>query len=237
MAPRYTPVVVVTIEGLQPAEDMPWRLQACSHLPIAMGRFADETDRPGFDPGAAMVECGLREHRLIACFDQQIPPGIGGRDNILVTTGLDPTGTPVPRAVPVNVIPDLEGFDWTSPAARAAAGVSIFTKYLPDLVVMRLPEETPESVCEAAAEWLTAAESLHCCVAFVSPPVTPGYRGWFAVAGDGVVDGRPVGITPTGFAATLEVLSGMGWVPSILDGVPAVEALRSDLDTGGPVWR
>jgi hypothetical protein len=225
--PAGQPMVILVFDSLPPSARLPWDLEELSHLPLALGRLTDEPETDGFDVGIEMASSGIREGRLIASIDQPLPPAGSTRENISVVTGSDSLGNPIPCSTPGDIGPDLAGFDWGSLPDRNRAATLIFSKYLPDLLLLRCRTQSPDTVLIAAGIWFAAAESLGCCVAVVSTPRTGFYRGWFAIAGSGVRASRPEGITPTGLAATLKILSGLRWEPSVMEGVPAAEALRS----------
>jgi len=221
------PLVLVVVDSLAPASSLPWCLERVSHIPLACARLAEDSSVPPFDIAASLAEEAAREQLLIAMIDQPLPPSSSGRDCFSITTSASPSGSRRPGAQPADILEDISSYDWESGVDRNRAAVAVLAKYLPDLMVIRLSEDDPESVTVISGIWFAAAESLRCSVAVISPP-RAGSRGWVALAGLGVRTCHPEGLTPGGLVATLELLAGLDWEPSMPAGVPALEALDFD---------
>jgi hypothetical protein len=233
MTRQGVPLVLMIADSLPASIGLPWGLESLTSRPLAVGRLSDDPESAAFDPGATMAARGVAAGLLVFGVDQPIPEATPSRDNVLVFTTMDSLGGTHPRSMPSDITPDLSGFDWASIPERARATAFIYGKYLPDLMVLRFGTHSPDTVLEAAGIWFSAAESLGCCVAIVSTPRLPEYRGWFAIAGPGVRSSRPRGTTPAGLITTLSILSGLPWELSVLEGTPAAGALDSDPWSGG----
>jgi hypothetical protein len=231
------PLVLVVFEEFPANTVLPWEVRTVTpDSSASLGMLA--TDHSGSHPDiiVSLVGEAAAEDRLLLLVD--CPPGCdstpGHRENMRIDTG--PDGMPC-RVEPPGIGEDISEFDWSDLLERQMAIVTLMTINLPDLVVVRITGTEPGTALEVCRIWAEQTLPGRLRVSFYSPPGPDSGRGWVVLCGPGIRNGDVIGMTSLDCLATLRVLAGLPWDPSIAQGIPSLSVmslLPPQLSAAGP---
>jgi hypothetical protein len=212
-------LVVLVVPPTRPDGGLPFSIEGPQPVKTARFRMAEILEDEPVDFAAWIAEAAAAEGRLLMVVDTPLPGGPAARENILVTT--DPPGTEPPGL--------LDGVDPQMTAgvvSRQQILAGMAERFSPDVLLQVLPGDsisvdTLEAVCSF---WLGETAAGGCVLAVISPPA--GWnRGWAILAGEGVLETQPVGVTPGGLLDTIMILAGLDRVLGDARSVPSVQVL------------
>ncbi len=190
---------------------------------VCFGMLA--TDFSGSVPDVLdlLIADALESDKLLLLVDCEAETIVSSRENIVITSLT--SASHHPAVDPPELASEIEGYDWTDLLQRQHAIISLADKYLPDIIIVRTWPENIETAIRICELWMQQTSSGKLRVTFYSPPGPDAGRGWAVFSGPGIHDGVLIGMTPTDFLATVRVLSGLPWEPSISSGIPGLAAM------------
>lgn len=215
-------LVVLVVPPTRPDGSLPFSIEGPMPVKTATFRMAEVLEEEPVDFASGIAGAAAEEGRLLMVVDTPLPGGPAARENILVAT--DPPGTEPPGL--------LEGVD---PRLMAGAVSSqqilagMVERFSPDVLLQVLPGDTiPADTLEAVCSfWLGEAAAGGTVLAVISPPA--GWsRGWAILAGEGVLETQPVGVTPGGLLDTIMILAGLDRIRGDARAVPSVQAIGEE---------
>jgi hypothetical protein len=179
------------------------------------------TDFSGTTPDvlALLITDALESNRLLLLVDCKTETSVSSRENIVLTTL---TSASHPAVDPPELAREIEEYDWADPLQRQRAVINLADKYLPEIIIVRIRPGDIETAIRICELWMQQTSSGKLRVTFYSPPGPDTGRGWAVFSGPGIHDGVLIGMTPIDFLATVRVLSGFPWEPSISSGIPGL---------------
>jgi hypothetical protein len=218
------PLVLVVFDDFPPGTVLPWQARSVSpDSSASLGMLA--SDHSGDDPDVvlSLLEEADREGKLMLLVDCPVAGGSGSsRENMRVETAGDGT---IGYIEPPGIAGELEDLDWSDIMERQMAVIRLMEMNLPDLVIVCTTGLPPGEALEVCRIWMEQTTPGRLRVSFYSPPVPGSGRGWAVLAGPGIRNGDVIGMTPLDYLATLRILTGLPWEPSIAQGIPGLAVL------------
>jgi len=216
------PHALIVLDDLPLSSLLPSTARSLS--PDSSARFGMlATDFSGSEPDVLtlLVTDALESDRLLLLVDCEVETSVSSRENIVLTSL---TSENHPAVDPPELAFELEEYDWADLLQRQHAIISLADKYLPDIIIVRTRPGDIETAIRICELWMQQTSSGKLRVTIYSPPGPDAGRGWAVFSGPGIHDGVLIGMTPIDFLATVRVLSGLPWEPSISSGIPGIAA-------------
>jgi hypothetical protein len=218
------PLVLVTFEDFHECTELPWTVRGISpDSSASFGMLATDHTSTAPDIVRLLTDEAAAGGRLMLLVDcPRTDPVPGQRESMRVLTG--PDSLPLVTE-PEGIATELGGLDWSDPVERQLGVIRLMSINLPDLVVVRTSGLDTGTAIEVCRIWLEQTLPGRLRVAFYSPPGSDSARGWIVLAGAGIGSVDILGMTPLDCLATLRVLSGLPWNPSIAEGIPGLAVM------------
>ena len=217
------PLVLIVVDGVPPPDpSIPWEL-AVDREHVSVGMIAPSRSEPSVDPVEALLGEALDEGMLVALIEAGNLPEDLAREHIQIWS--DSSGAV--RSIPGEIAASIPDSAWSVPIRRQMLLREVFDLYLPDLAVIRLRGEDPDELHQTARFWSDPGILSTRNLVLYAPSGETGRRGWVLIGGPDINGETPLGLSPGGLLATMEMLTGLDWESGIPARIPSMGIMTS----------